>query len=110
VVGTVSLGRRTNMGDMGLNPACWPDPQAMVDELQGMGIELMITFWPFMGLPYANGTAVSRHWDEFNSKGYLATSAATGKPESFWQYSTPTGNALIDSTSPESMKAVTDHW
>ena len=41
----------------------------MVDELRGMGIELMITFWPFMGLPYPNGTAVATHWDEFNSKG-----------------------------------------
>ena len=32
------------------------------------GIELMITFWPFVGLPYDNGTAVSRHWDEFNQQ------------------------------------------
>ena len=31
------------MGDWQLNPACWPDPQAMVDELHGMGIELMVT-------------------------------------------------------------------
>jgi len=56
------------MGDMGLNPECWPDPQAMVDELRMLGIELMITFWPFVGLPYDNGTAVSRHWDEFNTQ------------------------------------------
>ena len=38
-----------NMGDWKLNPACWPDPQAMVDELRAMGIELMITTWPFVG-------------------------------------------------------------
>ena len=56
------------MGDMGLNPECWPDPQAMVDELRMLGIELMITFWPFVGLPYDNGTVVSRHWDEFNTQ------------------------------------------
>jgi alpha-D-xyloside xylohydrolase len=100
----------TEMGDMGLNPECWPDPQAMVDELRMLGIELMITFWPFVGLPYDNGTAVSRHWDEFNNQGFLANSTTTGKPESFWRYSTPTGNAVIDSTNPAAMKAVTDHW
>ena len=27
----------TEMGDMGLNPECWPDPQAMVDELRMLG-------------------------------------------------------------------------
>ena len=37
------------MGDWALNPTCWPDPQGMVDELRELGIELMITVWPFMG-------------------------------------------------------------
>lgn len=27
-----------NMGDWALNPHCWPDPQAMVDELRSLGI------------------------------------------------------------------------
>lgn len=30
------------MGDFGLKPQCWPDPQAMVDELRTLGIELMV--------------------------------------------------------------------
>lgn len=98
------------MGDFGLNPVCWPDPKAMVDELRELGIELMVTVWPFMGLPYANGTAVSTHWDEFSSQGFLANSTATGKPETFWQYSTPTGNALIDATNPLTMESVIKHW
>jgi alpha-D-xyloside xylohydrolase len=42
-----------NMGDWSLNPQCWPDPKAMVDELRALGIELMITTWPFMGMPFA---------------------------------------------------------
>jgi alpha-glucosidase (family GH31 glycosyl hydrolase) len=33
---------------MALKPECWPDPQGMVDELQGLGIEVMTTHWPFM--------------------------------------------------------------
>ena len=36
-----------NLGDWTFNPACWPDPQGMVDELQTLGIEVMVTFWPF---------------------------------------------------------------
>ena len=59
---------------------------------------------------YPNGTATSIHWDEFNSKGYLAKSTATGKPENFWRYATPTGNAVVDSSNPAAMKAVTDAW
>jgi len=55
-----------NMGDWTLNPVCWPDPQGMVDTLRLLGIELMITFWPFQTTP-------STHWDQFNSSGYLAT-------------------------------------
>ena len=31
------------MGDWQLDPACWPEPKAMVDELRGMGIELMVS-------------------------------------------------------------------
>ena len=59
------------MGDWQLNPECWPDPKAMVDELRGMGIELMITFWPFIGMNE------STHWDEYHDKGYLAVNSGT---------------------------------
>ena len=31
-------------------------------------------------------------------QGFLANSTKTGKPDNFWRYSTPTGNAVIDST------------
>ena len=42
------------MGDWQMKKECWPDPKAMVDELRGMGIELMVTFWPFMGAPHSD--------------------------------------------------------
>jgi hypothetical protein len=150
------------MGDWQLNPACWPDPQGMVDELRSLGIELMITVWPFMGMPYDNGTATSMHWDEYAANGWLATApttttttqytphdvgrsggggggsggggsssserttgetvaaAAEGKGDdgddapwsvqSFWRYSTPTGNALVDATNPDGMARTFQHW
>jgi len=38
--------------------------QAMVDELDTLGITLMVTFWPFQ-------SRESIHWTEFESNGYL---------------------------------------
>lgn len=47
------------------DPRCWPDPQGMVDELQTLGIEPMVTFWPFQ-------TLAATHWAQYNSSGFLA--------------------------------------
>ena len=32
----------TPLGDEELNPACWPDPAAMLTELRQMDVELMV--------------------------------------------------------------------
>jgi alpha-glucosidase (family GH31 glycosyl hydrolase) len=94
------------MGDWALNPVCWPDPQGMVDELRTMGIELMVTFWPYIG------QKVSSHWEEYSTKGYCLTTAG-GKHDagSFWRNrATPTGNAVVDATNAAALKASFDHW
>lgn len=36
----------TKMGEWKFDPEFWPDPQAMVDELNDMGIKLMVSVWP----------------------------------------------------------------
>jgi alpha-D-xyloside xylohydrolase len=54
-------------GDWSFNPACWPDPQGMVDNLRTLGIEPMVTFWPFQ-------TEQSKNYPEFFASNYLATS------------------------------------
>ncbi len=36
----------TEQGDYKFDPQYWPDPQAMVDELNDMGIELVASIWP----------------------------------------------------------------
>jgi alpha-D-xyloside xylohydrolase len=36
----------THMGDWKFDPACWPDPKAMVRELEEMGTKLMVSVWP----------------------------------------------------------------
>ena len=33
-------------GDWKFDPACWPDPDAMVRELDQMGVKLMVSVWP----------------------------------------------------------------
>lgn len=36
----------TKQGDFKFDPIDWPDPEAMVAELNSMGIELMVSVWP----------------------------------------------------------------
>jgi alpha-D-xyloside xylohydrolase len=55
-----------HQGDWSFDPACWPDPQAMVQELESLDIQVMVTFWPFQ-------TPSSSPWQEFSSSGFLAS-------------------------------------
>lgn len=36
----------SKMGDWKFDPACWPDPSAMVRELASLGIKVMVSIWP----------------------------------------------------------------
>jgi alpha-D-xyloside xylohydrolase len=36
----------TKMGEWKFDPACWPDPSAMVRELEALGIKVMVSVWP----------------------------------------------------------------
>ena len=67
-----------NLGDMSLKPACWPDPQGMVDELRSLGIELMTTHWPFM-------SESSVHRAEYEAAGALAINASSNAADVFWE-------------------------
>ena len=51
-------------GDWRFDPVYWPDPQAMVDELKEMGIELMVSVWPSVDYN-------SENFMEMKSKGML---------------------------------------
>lgn len=52
----------THIGDFRLDPAEWPDPQAMLDELTGLGVKLMVSVWPSV-------TAVSENFNEMVEEG-----------------------------------------
>jgi len=34
------------MGEWKFDPVCWPDPSAMVRELEALGIKVMVSVWP----------------------------------------------------------------
>ncbi|MDL2206357.1 family 31 glucosidase [Eubacteriales bacterium OttesenSCG-928-N13] len=51
-------------GDWRFDPLDYPDPDAMVKELKELGIELMVSIWPFVDVK-------SENYQEMKEKGYL---------------------------------------
>lgn len=51
-------------GEWKFDPEYWPDPQAMVNELKAMGVELMVSIWPTVDHR-------SENFKEMEEKGYL---------------------------------------
>ena len=49
-------------GDWQFDPEKWPDPAAMVDELEEMGIHLMVSIWPTVN-------ALSANFEEMQQRG-----------------------------------------
>jgi alpha-D-xyloside xylohydrolase len=89
------------LGDMELNPLCWPDPQGMVDELSGLGIETMITHWPFM-------SNASKHRASYEAAGALAINISSGKADTFWSYLQE--GALITTLTPATQELTMQSW
>lgn len=57
----------TMMGEWKFDPLCWPDPAAMVKELDEMGTRLMVSVWPTVNL-------YSENYANMRAMGYLARS------------------------------------
>lgn len=56
-----------NQGTWCFDPVDWPDPKAMTEELESMGIKLMVSVWPTV-------EARSPLFSHMKSKGWLVTS------------------------------------
>ncbi|MDG5789094.1 glycoside hydrolase family 31 protein [Evansella sp. AB-P1] len=54
----------TQHGDWKFDPDFWPDPEKMVEELQEMGIELMVSVWPTV-------EKKSENYEEMLQQGFL---------------------------------------
>ncbi|MGN7761346.1 glycoside hydrolase family 31 protein [Paenibacillus sp. 22594] len=80
----------TNQGDWRFDPDYWPDPEGMVQELQEMGIELMVSVWPTV-------QTESENYQEMLEKGYLLRSDRGVRT----QFQFLGQNAIFDATNPE---------
>ena len=84
----------TRQGEMDLDPARWPDPAAMNDQLHSMGIKTLLSVWPH----FSEGT---RYYDMLREKGWLVHKA-DGTPDSGGYKDVIGPN--IDTTNPEAAR------
>jgi alpha-D-xyloside xylohydrolase len=54
----------TAQGDWQFDPEYWPDPAAMVQELDGMGVKVMVSVWPTVN-------PISKNFKEMQERGLL---------------------------------------
>jgi alpha-D-xyloside xylohydrolase len=92
----------TRQGEWRFDPAEWPDPQAMVDELRALGAELVVSVWPTVN-------PNSDNYAEMDRRGFLVRNMA-GLPlhHAFWDKGTD-GHAFMryyDATNPEARRYV----
>lgn len=94
-----------NQGDWDWDRKAFPDPAAMVRELRGMGVELMVSVWPTV-------TARSRHFEEMNERGlFIGTERGLETVQAFTDVPVFPGRADLfyyDATNPEARAFVWD--
>jgi alpha-D-xyloside xylohydrolase len=91
----------TRQGEWRFDPAEWPDPQAMVDELRELGVELLVSIWPTVN-------PNSENYTEMDRRGFLVRSLASLPPLhlAFWDKGTD-GQAFMryfDATNPDARR------
>jgi len=94
---TIDYMHWRNWGDWSFNPDCFPDPQAMVQELNDMGVELAVTFWPYV-------CAGGSHTDNFNTSGFLVNGLGTNTPSPVESWACQM--LLTDETNPAAREAI----
>ncbi len=86
----------TMMGEWKFDPACWPDPAAMVKELDEMGVKVMVSVWPAVNI-------YSENYEMMRAQGYLARSEQGSQVHMFLYDTFPGRNAPLsfyDATHP----------
>ena len=82
-------------GDWRFDPTYWPDPDAMIQELKDMGIELMVSVWPMVDYR-------SENFDEMMARGLLTRVERGVRIDNTYQ-----GNTIqFDPTNPEAREYV----
>ena len=84
-------------GEWKFDPTYWPDPDAMIEELKEMGIELMVSIWPTVDYR-------SENFDEMVNKGLLIRTDKGFRISMDFQ-----GNTVhYDATNPEAREYLWD--
>ena len=84
----------TRQGELDLDPARWPDPASMNQQLHSMGVKTLLSVWPH----FSPGT---RYYDMLREKGWLIH-GADGTPDS-GSFKDAIG-PNIDTTNPEAAR------
>ena len=82
----------TRMGQLDIDPAQFPDPDAMNRELHALGIRSLISVWPRFERD-------SRYFNELDAKGYFLEDK-DGKTQDGLPFRSDRAGALIDATNP----------
>jgi alpha-D-xyloside xylohydrolase len=83
----------TRMGQMDIDPAQFPDPDAMNKELHEMGMKSIISIWP-------RYETAGRYFNELDAKGYLLKDK-DGKSVDGLPFRSDRTGGLIDATNPK---------
>lgn len=100
----------TLQGDWRFDPEAWPDPAAMVHDLEEMGIKLMVSIWPTVN-------SLSENFSEMQARGLLVRTERGLPALMLFQDNRPEGSAYLhyyDATNPEARQfiweQVRDHY
>ncbi len=91
----------TRMGQMDIDPAQFPDPDAMNKQLHDMGMQSIISIWP-------RYETAGRYFNELDAKGYLLKDK-DGKSVDGLPFRSDRTGGLIDATNPEARKWFWEH-
>ncbi len=91
----------TRMGQMDINPAEFPDPDAMNKQLHDMGMESIISIWP-------RYETSGRYFNELDHKGFLLKDK-DGKTVDGLPFRSDRTGGLIDATNPNARKWFWEH-
>jgi len=87
-----------HLGDWSFDQKAWPDPKAMVDELEEMGTHVMVSVWPFTcpgSRSYGNCTKNNWITTTYNDDGTKSTNGITTHGNNCY---------LVDPTNPDFRK------
>ncbi|RKN38751.1 TIM-barrel domain-containing protein [Streptomyces hoynatensis] len=92
----------THLGEWKFDPAEWPDPAAMVRELEELGIKLVVSVWPSV-------SPLSENHEEMEQRGYFIGTEYGPVAHADWpdkEVASTVQVAFYDATNPEARKFV----